>query len=123
LPPSRPISSARRRELHDAVEDLRVVLECIEPAERDEMLDYLGRVPGLMRTPTLGEPCEVIAADFDKPPAMIRREIATACMAGLLACTETQGTKDEFAAEAVDYADRLITALRTIPDPNAEAPR
>jgi hypothetical protein len=52
---------------------------------------------------------------------MIRREIATACMAGLLACPDADVF--DFAEAAVNQADALITALRTIPDPNAEAPR
>jgi hypothetical protein len=54
-----------------------------------------------------------------------RREIATACFSGLLADPELNLTFnltcEQSAEVAVKHADALITALRTIPDPNRKA--
>jgi hypothetical protein len=41
----------------------------------------------------------------------IRAYIATAALHGLIACSETTGERNEFASEAVNYADALIAEL------------
>lgn len=40
-----------------------------------------------------------------------RERIATACLAGKLACSETRGNVQELSESAVRYADALIRAL------------